>query len=46
VLTVTDILGGKQPDIPKGAANVSYEQKAQKTLASTSRDKGMDSLFK
>jgi DNA modification methylase len=46
VLTVTDILGGKQPDIPKGAANVSYEQKAQKTLASTSKDKGMDSLFK
>ena len=45
VLTVEDILKGKQPDIPRGAVNVSYEQKAQKSLASISKDKGMDSLF-
>ncbi|MFC4455598.1 DNA methyltransferase [Deinococcus sonorensis] len=45
VLTVQDILAGKQPDMPKGAVNVSYEQKATKTLATKSKDKGMDSLF-
>jgi DNA modification methylase len=45
VLTVEDILKGKLPDIPKGAVNISYEQKAQKSLASASKDKGMDSLF-
>lgn len=33
------------PDIPKGAVNVSYEQKAQKSLVSESKKKGMDSLF-
>ena len=46
VLTVEDILKGKQPDIPKGAVNVSYEQKAQKSLVTQSKQKGMDSLFK
>jgi site-specific DNA-methyltransferase (adenine-specific) len=45
VLTVEDILGGKQPDIPKGAVNVSYEQKAQKSIASTSKKTGMKGLF-
>ncbi|GGL95292.1 restriction endonuclease subunit M [Deinococcus aerolatus] len=45
VLTVEQILGGQQPDIPKGAVNVSYEQKAQKTLATESKKKGMTSLF-
>ncbi|WP_407538922.1 DNA methyltransferase [Deinococcus radiomollis] len=45
VLTVQNILNGKQPDIPKGAVNISYEQKAQKSLAAASKDKGMDSLF-
>lgn len=45
VLTVEEILGGKQPDVPKGAVNVSYQQKAQKSLASESKKKGMDTLF-
>lgn len=45
VLTVEEILGGKQPDIPKGAVNVSYQQKAQKSLAAESVKKGMSSLF-
>jgi site-specific DNA-methyltransferase (adenine-specific) len=45
VLTVEDILGGKQPDIPKGAVNVSYDQKAQKTTATASKKTGMTSLF-
>lgn len=45
VLTVADILDGKQPDVPKGAVNVSYQQKAQKSLATESARKGMDSLF-
>lgn len=45
VLTVEQILGGQQPDIPKGAVNVSYEQKASKTLATESKKKGMTSLF-
>lgn len=45
VLTVADILSGKQPDIPKGAVNISYEQKAQKSLVSESEKRGMDSLF-
>lgn len=45
VLTVEQILSGQQPDIPKGAVNVSYEQKAQKTLATESKKKGMSSLF-
>lgn len=45
VLTVADILAGKQPDVPKGAVNVSYEQKAQKTLATESQKKGMATLF-
>ncbi|WP_345446582.1 DNA methyltransferase, partial [Deinococcus caeni] len=45
VLTVDEILAGKMPDIPKGAVNVSYEQKAQKSLATESKKKGMSSLF-
>lgn len=45
VLTVQDILGGKQPDIPKGAVNVSYDQKAQKTTATAAKKTGMTSLF-
>lgn len=45
VLTVAEILAGKQPDVPKGAVNVSYEQKAQKTLVTESRKKGMTTLF-
>lgn len=44
VLTVEEILGGKQPDIPKGAANVSYQQKAQKSLE-TAGKRGMQGLF-
>ncbi|MDO4264713.1 MAG: restriction endonuclease, partial [Deinococcus sp.] len=33
ILTVADILDGKQPVIPKGAANVSYEQKEARSLS-------------
>lgn len=45
VLTVGEILAGQLPDIPRGAVNVSYEQKRVKSLASESKRKGMDALF-
>lgn len=45
VLTVDDILGGKQPNIPKGAKNVSYEQKQVKSLETESKKRNQPSLF-
>lgn len=45
VLTVEDILGGKQPNIPVGALNVSYEQKQVKSLEKESQRKGLKGLF-
>lgn len=45
VLTVADILQGKQPDIPKGAVNVSYEQKQVKTLETLVAKTNQPGLF-
>ncbi len=45
ILTVEDLFGGKQPDLPKGSTNVSYEQSKVKTVQSESKRKGMNPLF-
>lgn len=45
VLIVDDIVAGKPLDILKGAVIVSCEEKAQKTLATDAKKKGMSSLF-
>lgn len=47
ILTVDDILThGKQPDLPRGAVNLSYDQKEGKSLTGKrSKDKGAAPLF-
>ena len=45
VLTVADVLAGKRPDIPAGAVNVSYEQKAVKTKEMKANKTGQAGLF-
>lgn len=45
ILTVEDLFKGKQPDLPKGSMNVSYEQSRVKTVQSESQRKGMSPLF-
>lgn len=47
ILTVDDILThGRQPDLPRGAVNLSYEQKEAKSLTGKrARDKGAAPLF-
>ena len=45
ILTVADVLAGKQPELPRGAVNVSYEQREVKTLAKSKQAKSMDTLF-
>jgi DNA modification methylase len=45
ILTVEDLFNGKQPDLPKGSVNMSYEQNKVKTVQSESKRKGMNPLF-
>ncbi len=47
ILTVEEILAqGKQPDLPRGAVNVSYEQKEARSLTGKrAKDRGADPLF-
>lgn len=45
VLTVAEILEGKRPAMPAGAANVSLEAKAQKSLKTDKRSQAMRGLF-
>ena len=45
ILTVADILNGKQPIVPRGAANVSYEQKEAKSTKRRGSKAGQPTLF-
>lgn len=46
ILTVEQLLSGEQPQLPRGVVNVSYEQKAVKTLTGKGRkDRGAEPLF-
>ncbi|HEX7004968.1 MAG TPA: DNA methyltransferase [Trueperaceae bacterium] len=45
ILTVADLLNGKRPAIPRGAANVSLDRKEVKTIKSDKRSKSMNPLF-
>ena len=46
ILTVEQLLSGEQPQLPRGVVNVSYEQKAAKSLTGKrTRDRGADPLF-
>lgn len=45
LLTVGEILEGKRPAMPAGAANVSLEAKAQKSLKTDKRSQAMRGLF-
>lgn len=45
LLTVAEVLAGKQPDLPRGVVNVSYEQREVKTLRTSKKARAMNPLF-
>lgn len=45
ILTVEDLLAGKRPQIPAGAANVSLENRQAKSARTDARGKAMAGLF-